>query len=226
LAIEDTIALRQCFDETPDAGTALRRFEKVRQPVIEDYQAAAYESMRWFENARDFTHLSPIELAYSLMKRSGRVDDEELRKRDPEFVARYEGHSRSHSFRGDTLVKTNDGWKRIDKIQMNELLWTHRNRLRRVIAVHSHPYVGRLVGVKLHKSLSVVWTSVDQLFFSPSPPAERGLGGEVGETANPPPHPTPQTGRGERVFHLQLVICDRQKQPPKEFFGNAFVRAV
>jgi hypothetical protein len=36
-------------------------------------------------------HLSPIELAYSLMKRSGRVDDEELTKRDAEFMARYEG---------------------------------------------------------------------------------------------------------------------------------------
>jgi anthraniloyl-CoA monooxygenase len=46
--------------------------------------------MVWFETARDYMHLAPIELAYSLMKRSGRVDDEELRKRDPAFVARYE----------------------------------------------------------------------------------------------------------------------------------------
>jgi anthraniloyl-CoA monooxygenase len=45
--------------------------------------------MVWFENARDYMHLSPIELAYSLMKRSGRVDDDELRKRDPEFVREY-----------------------------------------------------------------------------------------------------------------------------------------
>ena len=58
--------------------------------MIEDYQAAAYESMLWFENVRQYMHLSPIELAYSLMKRSGRVDDEELRKRDPEFVEKYE----------------------------------------------------------------------------------------------------------------------------------------
>ena len=69
------------------SAAALQRFEKARKPVIEDYQAAAYESMLWFENARDYMHLSPIELAYSLMTRSGRVDDEELRKRDPEFVA-------------------------------------------------------------------------------------------------------------------------------------------
>jgi anthraniloyl-CoA monooxygenase len=90
LAMEDAISLKQCFDETADASQALRRFEGVRKPVIEDYQAAAYESMLWFENARRYIHLSPIELAYSLMKRSGRVDDEELRKRDSRFVARYE----------------------------------------------------------------------------------------------------------------------------------------
>jgi anthraniloyl-CoA monooxygenase len=68
----------------------LERFEKVRRPVIEEYQAAAYESMVWFENARDYLHLAPIELAYVLMTRSGRVDRESLRKRDSEFVARYE----------------------------------------------------------------------------------------------------------------------------------------
>ena len=67
----------------------LQEFERTRRPIIEDYQAAAYESMVWFENARDYMHRSPIELAYSLMKRSGRVDDDELRKRDPEFVREY-----------------------------------------------------------------------------------------------------------------------------------------
>jgi len=96
LAIEDAITLKQSFDDAHDVSAALQRFEATRKPVIEDYQAAAYESMLWFENAGQYMHLAPIELAYSLMKRSGRVDDEELRKRDPEFVARYEAHSRSH----------------------------------------------------------------------------------------------------------------------------------
>ena len=95
LAIEDAITLKQSFDDTHDVRAALTRFEKARKPVIEDYQAAAYESMLWFENARQYMHLSPIELAYSLMKRSGRVDDEELRKRDPNFVNDYEKSRRS-----------------------------------------------------------------------------------------------------------------------------------
>jgi anthraniloyl-CoA monooxygenase len=90
LAMEDAVALKQCFDDTSDVGAALQQFERARKPVIEEYQAAAYESMLWFENARQYMHLAPIELAYSLMTRSGRVDREELRKRDPQFVARYE----------------------------------------------------------------------------------------------------------------------------------------
>ena len=93
LAMEDAIALRQCFDRTSSVSAALAQFEETRKPVIEDYQAAAYESMLWFENARSYLHLTPIELAYSLMTRSGRVDEEELMKRDPEFIREYR---RSH----------------------------------------------------------------------------------------------------------------------------------
>ena len=89
LAMEDAIALKECFATTSDPHAALPRFQELRKPVIEDYQAAAYESMVWFERARDYIHLSPLELAYSLMNRSGRVDDEELARRDPQFLAQY-----------------------------------------------------------------------------------------------------------------------------------------
>jgi anthraniloyl-CoA monooxygenase len=90
LAMEDAIALKQCFDETTDVSEALRRFEEVRKPVIEDYQAAAYESMVWFENARQYMHLEPMALAYRLMTRSKRIDYETLKRRDPAFIAAYE----------------------------------------------------------------------------------------------------------------------------------------
>ena len=89
LAIEDAIALKQCFDRPASVDAALAQFEEVRKPVIEDYQAAAYESMLWFENARSYMHLTPIELAYSVMTRSGRVDEEDLQKRDPKFILEY-----------------------------------------------------------------------------------------------------------------------------------------
>ena len=90
LALEDAIAFHQSFESSADVPTALAKFEAVRKPVIEEYQEAAMESMHWFENARRYMHLSPVELAYALMTRSGRVDYEDLRKRDPEFIESYE----------------------------------------------------------------------------------------------------------------------------------------
>jgi anthraniloyl-CoA monooxygenase len=90
LALEDAIALKQCFDQSADVGESLAEFEKVRKPIIEEYQAAARESCEWFENARQYMHLSPLELAYALMTRSGRVDPEKLRLSDPDFIAAYE----------------------------------------------------------------------------------------------------------------------------------------
>jgi anthraniloyl-CoA monooxygenase len=90
LAMEDAIALRDCLVGTSSVDEALARFESERKPVIEDYQAAAHDSMVWFETARNYMHLKPIQLAHVLMTRSGRVSLESLRARDPEFVARYE----------------------------------------------------------------------------------------------------------------------------------------
>ncbi|MBA3355615.1 MAG: FAD-dependent monooxygenase [Pyrinomonadaceae bacterium] len=90
LAIEDAIALAESFQRHDDVSEALLEFESNRKPYIEEYQAAALESMLWFENIRQYLHLDPIRLAYSLMMRSGRVDPEELKKRDAAFVAAYE----------------------------------------------------------------------------------------------------------------------------------------
>lgn len=90
LALEDAIGLADCFLRNPDMTSALSEFERVRKPVIEEYQAAAFDSMLWFENARRYLHLTPLQLTYSLMTRSGRVTDEALRKRDPEFMNAYE----------------------------------------------------------------------------------------------------------------------------------------
>jgi anthraniloyl-CoA monooxygenase len=90
LALEDAIALFESFPRTASVGDALNVFESTRKPVIEEYQAAAYVSMRWFENARRYMNLSPIALAYALMTRSGRVSHEDLKKRDPDFISSYE----------------------------------------------------------------------------------------------------------------------------------------
>jgi anthraniloyl-CoA monooxygenase len=90
LAMEDAVGLQNCLSRIADVPKALAEFESTRKPVIEDYQAAAYESMVWFENAPQRMDLSPTELAFSLMTRSGRVNYEDLEKRDPEFIRRLE----------------------------------------------------------------------------------------------------------------------------------------
>jgi anthraniloyl-CoA monooxygenase len=97
LALEDAIALHECFTNTESVFSALQEFERARKPVIEAYQAAALESCEWFENARQYLHLTPLELAYVLMTRSGRVDLEKLQRRDPAFVAAYEAEAFSKS---------------------------------------------------------------------------------------------------------------------------------
>jgi 2-polyprenyl-6-methoxyphenol hydroxylase-like FAD-dependent oxidoreductase len=90
LALEDAIALAAAFAAEGEVAPALAAFERDRRPAIERYQAAAAGSLRWFESAREDLHLDPLAFAYRAMTRSDRVDHENLRKRDPEFVAAYE----------------------------------------------------------------------------------------------------------------------------------------
>jgi anthraniloyl-CoA monooxygenase len=90
LALEDAIALYKCINSAADVPAALNEFERVRKPVIEEYQEAAYESLVWFENVRDYMSLSPLPFAYKLMTRSKKIDYDNLKKRDPHFIAAYE----------------------------------------------------------------------------------------------------------------------------------------
>jgi len=199
LALEDSIALKQCFDRTSDVTSALRAFEEVRKPIIEEYQAAALESCVWFENARQYMNMSPIELAYMIMTRSGRVDDESLRRRDPAFMARVEMERSSRCFRAGTLVKTSEGWKAIEKIRIGELVWTHRNRLRNVVGLQIRPHSGRIVGLRVTGSSRIVWLTPDHRIlvpYSPSPLGERGLGGEVDGDESSPPFSSLRTRKG------------------------------
>jgi anthraniloyl-CoA monooxygenase len=90
LAMEDAIALAEAFQVKSDVREALTYFAAQRRPVIEEYQAAAFESMIWFENASRYMDLRPLELAFTLMTRSGRVSYEDLKRRDPEFIRQYD----------------------------------------------------------------------------------------------------------------------------------------
>lgn len=90
LALEDAIALFGALETRGSVPAGLAAFEAERRPKADDLQAAAQVSMEWFENAGKDMGLHPMELAWVLMTRSGKIDRENLARRDPAFVAAYE----------------------------------------------------------------------------------------------------------------------------------------
>jgi len=99
LAMEDSIALYESFGVEADPRRALARFEQKRKPVVDAYQDVALSSTLWFENATEKLGLEPIAFAFDCMARSGKIDLENLRRRDPEFVERYEHWKRGAAAR-------------------------------------------------------------------------------------------------------------------------------
>jgi 2-polyprenyl-6-methoxyphenol hydroxylase-like FAD-dependent oxidoreductase len=87
-AMEDAIALDQALAEHPN--TALQAFEAARRPEVEKFLQIAQSSYTWYEQFRDKLRLSPIQLAYDYVQRSGRISHERLKARSPEFAAAYE----------------------------------------------------------------------------------------------------------------------------------------
>ena len=90
LALDDAIALASALERVATIDEALSLFEAERRPVVESLQNAAIQSLRRFERMDEDLHLDPLAFAYRLMTRSGRIDRERLRQRDPAFVAAYE----------------------------------------------------------------------------------------------------------------------------------------
>ncbi len=89
LAMEDSIALASALSSHADVPAALSAYEGERRPQVESLQRAAQASLEWFESTeRYYGHVEPIEFAASLLTRSLRITHENLKVRDPEFVAR------------------------------------------------------------------------------------------------------------------------------------------
>ncbi|MBO0785888.1 MAG: bifunctional salicylyl-CoA 5-hydroxylase/oxidoreductase [Actinobacteria bacterium] len=88
LAMEDALALAACLREQPGVPAALAAYEAERQPVVASTQRAAQASLEWFENIGQYTGQDPAQFAFNIITRSRRVTYDNLRLRDPEFVAR------------------------------------------------------------------------------------------------------------------------------------------
>jgi anthraniloyl-CoA monooxygenase len=85
LAMEDAIALANALEQYPKLDTALNEYELERKPVVETFQRAAHESQTYFETIKRYLGLEPMQFAFQLLTRSGRITYDDLHFRDARF---------------------------------------------------------------------------------------------------------------------------------------------
>ncbi len=91
LALEDAIELANCLDDpSQPLGEVLARYEAARRIEVLKLQSAARNSMEWFENVARYGAMEAEQFAYSLLTRSQRLSHENLRLRDPAYIAGFE----------------------------------------------------------------------------------------------------------------------------------------
>ena len=100
LAMEDAIALagyfRECGD---DVGRALDMYQRIRKDEADRLQRTAVVSLSWFEHIDRYAAVQEAEqFTFNMMCRAKRVTYENLRLRDPDYIARmdhwFAGHVR------------------------------------------------------------------------------------------------------------------------------------
>jgi anthraniloyl-CoA monooxygenase len=91
LAMEDALALAGSLSTHTDVAKALAAYEEERRPVVISTQRAAQASLEWFENLGQYLHQEPRQFAFNLLTRSRRITYDNLRLRDPGFVADVDG---------------------------------------------------------------------------------------------------------------------------------------
>jgi anthraniloyl-CoA monooxygenase len=70
-----------------ELAAAFERYEDARRTEVLRLQSAARNSLEWFEDVERYLHLDPVQFTYSLLTRSQRISHENLRLRDPEWLA-------------------------------------------------------------------------------------------------------------------------------------------
>ena len=87
LAFDSAIALAEYLHSEPDMQAAFQRYQEERRVEVLRLQSAARNSLEWFEQVERYLPLDPTQFAYSLLTRSQRISHENLRLRDPEWLA-------------------------------------------------------------------------------------------------------------------------------------------
>jgi anthraniloyl-CoA monooxygenase len=87
LAMEDSISLAAALARRRwDLDAAFVDYELEREPFVERTQDAASESASYFGRIAGYSHLEPIQFAFNLITRAGRITHATLGVRDPQFT--------------------------------------------------------------------------------------------------------------------------------------------
>ncbi|GGA05353.1 bifunctional salicylyl-CoA 5-hydroxylase/oxidoreductase [Neptunicoccus cionae] len=87
LALESAIELAEYITGELDLDAAFDKYQDQRRLEVLRLQSAARNSVEWFEDVERYLHLDPVQLNYSLLTRSQRISHENLRERDPNWLA-------------------------------------------------------------------------------------------------------------------------------------------
>ncbi|HEX2404822.1 MAG TPA: FAD-dependent monooxygenase, partial [Acidimicrobiia bacterium] len=87
LAMEDAIALAGLLNADHPLDKAFGLYEETRRPEVESLQRAAKASRDWFEGADRYRDMDPEQFVFSMLTRSQRITYDNLRVRDPGYMA-------------------------------------------------------------------------------------------------------------------------------------------
>lgn len=87
LAFDSAIALAEYLHSEPTLERAFARYQDERRVEVLRLQSAARNSLEWFEEVERYLDMHPTQFAYSLLTRSQRISHENLRLRDPKWLA-------------------------------------------------------------------------------------------------------------------------------------------
>ena len=87
LAFDSAIALAEFVSSEPTLEQAFQRYQEERRLDVLRLQSAARNSLEWFEEVERYLDMDQTQFNYALLTRSQRISHENLRLRDPEWLA-------------------------------------------------------------------------------------------------------------------------------------------
>ena len=87
LAVESAIALAELLHTQPSVRDAFSAYQSERRLDVLRLQSAARNSTEWFEQIERYLDMPPVQFNYALLTRSQRISHENLRTRDPKWLA-------------------------------------------------------------------------------------------------------------------------------------------